>query len=63
MQGGLFCCVGHGWLELGGPMLTDEQIDRLYELADMGLEFPENMTEDERAELVKLYLIKNHAIH
>jgi hypothetical protein len=44
-------------------MLTDEQIDRLYELADMGLEFPENMTEDERAELVKLYLIKNHAIH
>lgn len=44
-------------------MLTAEQLERLYELADLGLEFPEDLTEAERTELVKLYLIKNHAIH
>jgi hypothetical protein len=44
-------------------MLTAEQLDRLYELADLGFEFPEDMTEAERIELAKLFMIKTYAIH
>jgi hypothetical protein len=44
-------------------MLTAEQLERLYELADLCLEFPEHLTEAETIELARLYLIKNHAIH
>lgn len=43
--------------------MTLEQTARLEELAEKGFYEPEDMTQAEQIELVKLYLIKNHAIH